>query len=154
MGADAYWYYVAYDDDRNDALQKLRQREFEAGRYYPVTTLFGDDFREDYAAAAPAPGRQHDAIEEIFEDAQEMGTCSILDLFEAGAGDGPGIAHVMEPDELLECFGTDQPTRDDIDRGIGTYWGKVGGVRGRGVCAPVYDGGRPVELFFMGYTWD
>ena len=154
MGADAYWYYVAYDDDRDRALQKLRQREFEAGRYYPVTTLFGDDFRQDYATAAPSPGRQHDTIEEIFEDAMDMGTCSILDLFQASAGDEPGVAHIMEADELVECFGTAQPTRDDIDRGIGTYWEKGPGVRGRGVCVPVYVDGTPSELFFMGYTWD
>jgi len=33
MGADFYGYYVPYQEDRNKALQELRLREFEAGRY-------------------------------------------------------------------------------------------------------------------------
>ena len=28
MGSEAYWYYVEYEDDLNNALQKLRLREF------------------------------------------------------------------------------------------------------------------------------
>ena len=38
MGADPWWYYVKYQEDIEDALQDLRQREFIAGRYYPATT--------------------------------------------------------------------------------------------------------------------
>ena len=33
MCADFYGYYVPYQEDKNKALQELRLREFEAGRY-------------------------------------------------------------------------------------------------------------------------
>jgi hypothetical protein len=36
MGAHAYWYFVPYERDIDAALQKLRVREFQAGRYNPT----------------------------------------------------------------------------------------------------------------------
>jgi len=36
MGGHPYFYSVPYDPDENAALQRLRQREFFAGRYNPV----------------------------------------------------------------------------------------------------------------------
>jgi hypothetical protein len=36
MGTEPYWYFVEYQSDIDGALQELRKREFEAGRYNPV----------------------------------------------------------------------------------------------------------------------
>ena len=36
MGGHPWFYFVAYQSDINIALQNLRRREFEAGRYNPV----------------------------------------------------------------------------------------------------------------------
>ena len=33
MGADPYFYYVSYEEDKNNALQKLRQRELYFAGY-------------------------------------------------------------------------------------------------------------------------
>jgi hypothetical protein len=36
MGGHPWFYFVDYEPDVNAALQKLREREFRAGRYNPV----------------------------------------------------------------------------------------------------------------------
>jgi hypothetical protein len=36
MGGRAYWYFVPYEQDEQSALDKLRAREFAAGRYSPA----------------------------------------------------------------------------------------------------------------------
>jgi hypothetical protein len=36
MGGHPYWYIVAYDPDLEAVLERLREREFRAGRYNPV----------------------------------------------------------------------------------------------------------------------
>jgi hypothetical protein len=36
MGAHPYWYTVKYRPEVDAALEDLRQREFQAGRYNPV----------------------------------------------------------------------------------------------------------------------
>ena len=81
MGAEPYWYIVPYESDIDAALQKLRQREFRAGRYNPVTPF--PKFPVDLDAE-PAPA-QHGSIEEVMEVADEDGTRSILDIQHAAA---------------------------------------------------------------------
>jgi hypothetical protein len=41
MGGHPYWYIVPYESDIDAALHKLKQREFEAGRYNPVIRYRG-----------------------------------------------------------------------------------------------------------------
>ena len=57
MGADPYFYYVDYEEDKNNALQKLRQREFEAGRYAPVMYQWDIPYPLDDLSDAPTPGK-------------------------------------------------------------------------------------------------
>lgn len=64
MGAHPYWYFVDYQEDVSKALDELREREFQAGRYNPVQRF------PDFSAGpdGPAPGPQHDSIEEALQD--------------------------------------------------------------------------------------
>jgi hypothetical protein len=55
MGAEPYWYYIDYQSDISAALNTLRQREFEAGRYNPVIPFLEFPIREN----SPKPGKQH-----------------------------------------------------------------------------------------------
>jgi hypothetical protein len=73
MGGEPWFYFVPYQTDINNALQALRRREFQAGRYNPVTPFL--EFPLD--AAAPGPGAQHASIEEAIQDADADGTRSI-----------------------------------------------------------------------------
>ena len=76
MGASPYFYSVKYEQDDNAALQKLRRREFEAGRYYPAVMFPEFPIDEN----AESPGAQHASIEEALIASDAQGTQSILDL--------------------------------------------------------------------------
>src|SRR5262245_60602654 len=107
MGAHPYWYVVPYNPDVNAALQELREREFQAGRYNPVIRFLSFPI----GPHSPAPGAQHGSIEEAFGDADADGTRSILDLL--GIGDEPdfGVAVPLSDETLQDLYGTTQPTR-------------------------------------------
>ena len=160
MGADLYCYYVPYEEDKNNALQKLREREFEAGRYSPVMYTGEIYFPLDDIINAPAPGKGHETIEDAFEEAAEdgQGTGSILDLLKVSEdGYDYGVAYFLGKETLIKCFDTDKPTRDIINENLEKVFDDMDehlGVRGVGVCIPVYEDETPTELFFMGFSWD
>lgn len=154
MGASPYFYYVPYQSDIQAALNKLREREFQAGRYNPVI-----DFPEfPVTDRSPAPGAEHDSIEEALEDADADGTRSILDLDHVS--DGPydpegddfcGAAPLAD-EQLTELFGTTQPTHEQVEAHV---WDMADDIaRGTGIYIVVYAGGEPSELFFAGYSFD
>jgi hypothetical protein len=147
MGAVPYFYFVKYQEDVQAALDALRQREFEAGRYNPVLPFpaFSSNPNE-----AP-PGAQHASIEEAMEDADADGTRSILDLDHIS--DEPDFCAACRlPDAVLEdLYGTAQPTRQMIEQNMG-FLEDI--ERGQGVYIVVYRDGKPHELFFAGYSFD
>ena len=159
MGADPYFYYVKYEEEKNNALQKLRQREFEAGRYFPVMFQGDIPFPLDNLSDAPSPGKQHNTLEEITdeEDFMESGTGSILDIMQLSDELDYCSAYVVTKEELIEFFGTDKPTREIIDEKVWDYWEDIAnrfGVRGVGICITAYDNDVPAELYFGGYSFD
>ena len=78
MGSHPYFYFTKYQEDTNAALQTLRQREFEAGRYSPVMSMW--DFEFPPNENSPTPESQHSSIDEAMEDGGADGTGSILDI--------------------------------------------------------------------------
>ena len=147
MGGHAWFYFVDYEEDINSALQKLREREFRAGRYNPVTWFPEFPVGPD----SPAPGAQHASIEEALEEADADGTRSILDMMRVA--DEPDIFAVtpLPPEDLVELFGTDKPTREMIEGGDELF---ANLERGQGVYVVVYKDDAPSELFFAGYSFD
>lgn len=147
MGAHPYWYYEKYDGDVEASLQDLREREFRAGRYNPVIPFL--DFPP--GPRSPAPGAQHDSIEDAREDAAEDGTRSILDLDHVA--DEPDFCAVAPLDDnlLKSLYGTSQPTRQMIEQNMG-FLEDV--ERGQGVYLILYKDGIPNEIFFAGYSFD
>jgi hypothetical protein len=148
MGGHPWFYFVEYEPDIGAALQKLRRREFEAGRYNPAVDF--PDF--PVTPESPAPGAQHDSIEEAMEDADADGTRSILDM--ERISDEPDFNAVtpLPPERLLELFGTDKPTHEMIDESDELF--EALDERGQGVYVIVYEGERPSEIFFAGYSFD
>jgi hypothetical protein len=147
MGAHPYWYVTKYTPDPETALQELRDREFQAGRYNPVMPFLSFPVGPN----SPAPGAQHDSIEEAFEDADADGTRSILDIQSVGDEPDFGVACPLDDDFLQELYGTTRPTRamvldnmeffEELDRGHGIY-------------ITLYRDGRPDEYLFAGYSFD
>ena len=161
MGADPYCYYIDYEEDKNSALQKLRQREFDAGRYFPIMDKWDIPYALDNLSlpVAPAPGKRHEFINEVFEDEDtlEEGTYSILDLIEISYELKRGAAYVLMKEELIEYLGTDKPTREIIEDKIEDYYDylvEVFTIRGVGVCITVYKDDVPTGLYFGGHTYD
>ena len=159
MGADPYFYYVAYEEDKDSALQKLRKREFEAGRYAPVMYQWDVPYPLDSLSDAPAPGNKHATIEDVLRDeyVMEVGTGTILDILQVSDKLDYSSAYVVKKEELIEHFGTDKPTRAIVDEKVWDFWEYVADafdVRGVGICIPIYHEETPTELYFAGYSYD
>ncbi len=106
MAVQPYWYLVPWQEDPQEALDLLRQREFVAGRYNPVMTRLDfvePAFSKQYRAA------QHDSIEDAIMDAGEEGTRSILDIHTISERADFGMAAPMPRAALLELYGTERP---------------------------------------------
>ena len=147
MGGHPWFYFVDYEADVNVALQRLREREFRAGRYNPV--VWFPEF--PVGPQSPAPGAQHGSIEEAIEEADADGTRSILDM--ERVSDEPDFNAVapLPEEELLELFGTTRPTREMIEAGEELFDSLE---RGQGVYVVAYRDDQPSEIFFAGYSFD
>ncbi|MEO0529430.1 MAG: hypothetical protein AAF266_02515 [Planctomycetota bacterium] len=132
MGAKPYEYFVPFEVDAQSALDKLRQQVFASG---------------EYATADLKPETIDDAVE--LGDAD--GTASILDIELITDEPDFACAAPYSGEELAEYFGTNQPTRGDLQTGDG-FWDDL--ERGQARFMPIYDGGQPKELCFVGYSFD
>jgi hypothetical protein len=166
MGANPYFYFTPYQSDIRAALQALREKEFNAGRYDPAmqmadppSYMFEFSFPPD--ETIPGPGAQHGSIDEAIGAAMESGTRSILDIMRIADEPDFFAACPLPPDDLIAMFGTAEPTRDLVEevlikkqRGdpLERFWGRI--ERGQGLYIIVYDGAQPREIFFAGYSWD
>jgi hypothetical protein len=147
MGGHPWFYYVAYEPDIDAALQKLRQREFSAGRYNPAIDF--PEFPVD--ENSPVIGAQHSSIEEALEDADADGTRSILDMMSVSETPDYNAVAPLPPEKLLELFGTDSPTYEMIEDSEELYEALE---RGKGVYIIVYSGNQPAQILFAGYSFD
>jgi hypothetical protein len=134
MGSEPYYYFVKYQPDINAALQELRAREFEAGRYNPVIPHL--DF----------PIGPH-ALKAGGYD----GTRSILDLDHVSDVPDLGAVSPLPPEELDRLFGTQQPTHEMIEQSDELFE-NIERCQGHYIIA--YREGRPDELYFVGYSCD
>jgi hypothetical protein len=147
MGGHAYWYYVPYEADLQSALDKLRAREFAAGRYNPVIRYL--KFSEP-EFSNQTPGKQHRSIAEAIDDSAEEGTRSILDIAKVGKRADYGVAGPLPAARLRELYDTDKPTREMVDDH--EFFEDI--ERGKCVYIVVHANGKPTELMFVGYSYD
>ncbi|MCX5514452.1 hypothetical protein C3941_15365 [Kaistia algarum] len=157
MGAHPYWYIVPYESDVSAALGKLREREFNAGRYNPVI-----EFPEfPVTDESPAPGRQHESIEAVFDALNEIGSAdgsrSILDIFNVadsplGDDDIPiCTARPLFPSDVQEYFGTQKPTWNQVKDST-AFANTI--ERGSAVYLNVYKDDEIEGILFVGYSFD
>lgn len=92
-----------------NALRKLREREFNTGRYNPVVMFPEFPITED----TESPGKRHETIEAVLEDSMEDGTRSILDLNSVSTNNDYCIARLLSENEMIEFFGSKTPTMKD-----------------------------------------
>jgi hypothetical protein len=147
MGGHAWWYAVPYQKNVEQAMLELREREFTAGRYNPVTRYpaFPDTDR------APAVGARHRSIDEAMEATDADGSRSILDMYQMGTAPEPATMCPVSENELMEFFGTTRPTREQVLESD-AFFESIG--RGEGRYIVLYDGKTPKEIVFVGYSFD
>ena len=147
MGGHPWFYLVDYERDIDSALQKLRQREFQAGRYNPVVQF--PEF--PVGPQTPAPGAKHNSIEDALEDSEEDGTRSILDMERVSDEPDFGAVSPFPDEDLLEMFETTKPTREMVES---STWLFEFLERGQGVYIVTYADDQPSGIFFAGYSFD
>jgi hypothetical protein len=169
MACFPYYYFTQYQEDMNAALQGLRLREFEAGRYDPAMymhepSLFMFNFRFPPDVNSIAPGARHPSIEEAIQAGDSSGTGSILDI--QRVSDSPDFlaSSPLSTEWLMRFFGTDKPNRETVERVIvqeepldeddTDAWDDFADEMGRGESRYfiVYEDNEPSEIFFMGYS--
>ena len=147
MGAEPYWYVVAYDPDLESVLERLRQREFQAGRYNPVMPHIHFPITQQ----SPAPGPGHASIDDALADSDADGTRSILDI--SNISDEPDFctASPLSEETLERLYGTTQPSRAAVEANMG-FLRDV--ERGHAVYILLFESGQPREVMFAGYSID
>jgi|SRR5881296_1770290 len=152
MGAEFWSYWVPYQKDLNAALKELRQREFQAGRYYQPPEVepgfFGSVFRQQHEPSKPKPPSN---IREAIKASSPTGTRSILDIKRVAERPNFYTAALLPPEELVRLFGTDKPTHPVIEENEELA---VGIERGQGECIIAFKDGKPDEIYFAGYSFD
>jgi hypothetical protein len=171
MGAHPYYYFTPYQEDIGAALQALRDQEFRAGRYDPAMRnanppLYMFQFRFPPDSSSPAPGPVHASLQQAFDNMDEAGTGSILDLINVADDPDSFTLSPVSDSDLQDLFGTAQPTRADVERVLLNagallsddgetaldFWEMID--RGEGRYIVLYQDGRPAELFMAGYSFD
>lgn len=146
MGAVPYSYIVEYQPDINAALQKLREQEFQAGRYNPVIPFPFTTFMEE----SSPPGSAHRSINEATRASGADGTRSILDLGRVSPTASPGAVFRLPDGVLMRFFGTTRPTREMVEQGSQSELLE----RGQGCYIILYRDGEPDEILFAGLSYD
>jgi hypothetical protein len=132
MGGEPWSCFTEHDANTQRALDRLRNEEFTAGRFR-------------YAEENPS------TIEEALEIADADGTASILDIERISDEPDFGCAAPFSAKELIQFFGTEKPTRDDVEQAE-DYWDDI--ERGQARYAVVFADGKPSEIYFAGYSYD
>ena len=179
MGASSWNYVVPYQPDINAALQALRQQEFEAGEYSLVESDYDDmSFAQwvenpdmtidDYDAVELAEMRvEYDrrqaftvpaTIEDLLWYNGAGGTGSILDMERVATEPTVCAVAPLTSAHLVALFGTDTPTRVQIEeRGfhaINHYLDEIGRGTGEGTYIIVYQDNSAHEIYFTGWSGD
>jgi hypothetical protein len=145
MGSAPWDCFIKYESDLDVALQNARQRALETGEYS--------------CSCEDAP--EHDSFEDAMECADADGTCSIIDIDSArtetlkgGQDDEPGTAYALSTEQLTKFFGTDKPSREQIESKSkrGPWFTLLG--RGRAIHVTVNQDGKPSEIYFAGMSFD
>jgi hypothetical protein len=180
MGASGWHYFTPYRPDVAEALEPLRRDVFARGEYghtmskpivYPPEYLASlspaerqrteaflkemGELRRQWMELQAAKGLPEPrTIEEALDQAAELGTHSILDIFNGiSAGRDFATAFPMPEQVMFERYGTTRPSRAQVEAARRRM---TGDGLGRWEChyAVVYEDGRPSELYFEGCSGD
>lgn len=145
MGAHPYQYVVDHEEPLQRALDRLRAREFDAGRYNPVLPFPLDD-------PGAAPGKGHASIAEALQASDADGTRSILDIFKIADTPTYCAAAPLTEAELSGFFGTPRPPVDALESPPSELYDLI--PRGMARYVIGYEDDKPRKVLFIGYSYD
>lgn len=109
-------------------------------------------FNIELDSESPSSGPMPKTIEELVEHAAEDGTHSILDIERVSDGLDFGAVAPMPVELLLKIYGTEKPTRSDIE--AHQYEATENIERWQGYYTVVYENEQPSEFYFEGVSGD
>jgi hypothetical protein len=184
MGATGWSYFVSYQQDVNKALQELKDEVFNQGQYEDpfnfdqsevesqlnylasVYESLPDEIRKHTdqflelaraAAKQQRPKQAPKSIKQLLEQCGTEGTHSILDIEKVSSTPVFGALSPLPRNKLLDIFGTEQPTRDMVEKWsarVDPLDAKPWYERWEGIYLLVYEGDEPVEIYFEGCSGD
>jgi len=152
MGAEFWSYFVPYQEDIRAALEALREQEFRVGRFRQPSQIYPGFFGRMFGRP-PSKPKPPASIQEAIRiaDTDATGTRSILDMERISDRPESGAVSPVPPDELRRLLGTEQPTRELIERSEELFE-RVD--RGQGIYVVTYKNGKPDGIYFGGYSYD
>lgn len=146
MGAHPWFYFVPFENEIQQALERLKLREFHAGRYNPVIPF--PTFPVD---ETQRPGTDHVSIEHAIKQSKESGTRSILDMKLISTKPDYFVVSPLDPNVLEDLYDTPEPTRTMIEEDM-DFFENI--ERGHGIYIIIYKDDKPDEILFAGYSFD
>ncbi|MGA4541134.1 hypothetical protein ACPA54_14205 [Uniformispora flossi] len=148
MGASSWWYVTRYQEDFGQALRVLQDEVLASG-----------DFVDPAEWGMPVLRSPVDLFEnEIYwEFLGTCGTHSVLDVnrvIDAEAAPELGAVLPVSAAEVVERYGTDQPTRDDLADPDEQLPMMDSMPKWSGSCMVLYADGVPDEIVFWGVSGD
>ncbi|HET6248797.1 MAG TPA: hypothetical protein VFE47_13940 [Tepidisphaeraceae bacterium] len=136
MGATPWGYFTPYRQDVSAAFNALRR------------SVLGREGEERFLKLLEGEKDSPECERELMHMGEE--TDAILNMMYIS--DTPGICAItpLAPAKLLEIYGTDKPSHDQVENTGELYEME----RGEGVYVIVYEGSVPKEIYFGGYTFD
>jgi hypothetical protein len=163
MGASGWGYFVPYQPNIDQALQKLREEVFRRGEYFlrPPMDINPDDYAdmpEEIREQVPnwiereKSFQQPTTIADLMKWNAEEGTHSILDIKRISSVPDFGAAAPFSTEELTELFGTEQPSQSMVIEKAET----IRSLRERyqATYIIVFKNNIPDEIYFTGYSGD
>lgn len=102
--------------------------------------------------ASPRKARKPKSIAALLKQCAEAGTHSILDIERIGLAGEFAAAAPMPDNIALRCYGTTQPTREQIEAAAGDATEDID--RWQAYYIVVYTDGQPSEIYFEGCSGD
>jgi hypothetical protein len=146
--------YSGLNDEQRRAAEQLRPL-FELAQAHLAQGGTVEDFGDEDDEEEPrefAPGQRPETIEELLEMVAEDGTHSILDIEQTGPRREFGVAAPMPAARMRRFFGSEQPTRDQVE----ANWGDASEEldRWQAYYVTIYRDGKPDEYAFIGCSGD
>ena len=150
MGGHFWSYTVPFEEDIQSALEKLREQEFRAGRFWQPSEVQPGFFGR-LLGRPPSKPKPPATIQDAIKISTYTGTRSILDMERVSQTPDFGTVSPVSPEDLQRFFGTTQPTQEIIERSD-EFIDSL--ERGQGVYIILHQNGKPHQIYFAGYSYD